>query len=82
MPDVMNVGVGEDHAVNEYYTVIAGIIGYHGRFVHDLSKPVGMARKLVNTARADAWGWRATTLLTDGIKKTYEFYLEKNKNAD
>lgn len=81
MPDVMNVGVGEDHSVNEYYAVIAGIIGYRGRFVHDLRKPVGMARKLVNTGRAEAWGWRATTLLTDGIKKTYEFYLEQYKNA-
>jgi GDP-L-fucose synthase len=81
MPDVMNVGVGEDHAVNDYYAVIAEIVGYRGRFVHDLSKPVGMARKLVSTARAEAWGWRATTPLAEGIKKTYEFYLEHYKNA-
>jgi len=81
MPDIMNVGIGEDYTINEYYRVIAEIIGYRGRFVHDLSKPVGMTRKLVSTARADAWGWRCSTALPEGIKKTYEFYLEHYKNA-
>lgn len=81
MPDVMNVGLGEDYTINDYYKVIAEVIGYRGQFVHDLSKPVGMARKLVSTARAEAWGWRATTGLVEGIKKTYEFYLEHSKNA-
>lgn len=81
MPDIMNVGVGEDHAINDYYRIIAEIVGYRGRFVHDLGKPVGMTRKLVSTARAEAWGWRSTTALAEGIKNTYQFYLEHHKDA-
>lgn len=81
MPDIMNVGVGQDHAINDYYRVIAEIVGYRGRFVHDLSKPVGMTRKLVSTACAEAWGWRSRTALAEGIKMTYQFYLEHHKDA-
>lgn len=81
MPDIMNVGVGEDHAINDYYRIIAEIVGYRGRFVHDLGKPVGMTRKLVSTARAEAWGWRSRTALAEGIKNTYQFYLEHHKDA-
>ncbi len=81
MPDLMNVGIGDDHTIDEYYDVIAGVVGYRGGFRHDLDKPVGMARKLVDTSKADAWGWRAKTGLKEGIRKTYEYYLETHSDA-
>ena len=37
----------EDHTIETYYEVISNIIGYDGDFNYDLSKPVGMQRKLV-----------------------------------
>jgi len=80
-PDMMNVGVGTDHSVNDYYAMVAKVVGYSGRFRHDLSKPVGMARKLVSTEKADAWGWRARTGLEEGIRRTYEYYLERYADA-
>lgn len=77
LPSVMNVGLGYDSTINEYYQAAADVMGYTGSFVHDLSKPVGMARKLVNVERMKAWGWVAKSDLRTGIEKTYDFYLKE-----
>ena len=76
IPALMNVGPGFDHSINDYYQVVAKIIGWNGKFEHDLTKPVGMQQKLVSIERQRAWGWSAGTSLEDGIAKTYEFYLK------
>lgn len=75
LPDMMNVGVGSDHSVNDYYRIAAQVIGWRGRFVHDTSKPAGMKQKLVSTERQTAWGWAPATSLEDGIRATYNHYL-------
>lgn len=80
LPDVMNVGLGLDYSVNEYYEAAAQIIGFDGGFHHDLSKPVGMKKKLVDVSLATEWGWSAKTSLLEGLRKTYDFYLNEGKN--
>ncbi len=80
IPDLMNVGVGQDHSIDDYYTTVARVIGWQGSFTHDLSKPTGMARKLSDTSRQTAWGWQPQTSLEDGITKTYQYYLETSKS--
>ncbi|WP_413287838.1 GDP-L-fucose synthase family protein [Bdellovibrio sp. HCB337] len=75
LPALMNVGLGIDYSVNEYYKAVADVIGYKGGFTHDLTKPVGMKRKLVATEIAQTWGWKSQTSLRQGIEKTYEYYL-------
>lgn len=77
LPPYMNVGLGHDYTINEYYQAAAEVMGYAGSFVHDVSKPVGMARKLVSIDRQQAWGWHAESDLHTGVKKTYEFYLKE-----
>ena len=77
MPQYLNVGLGYDFSVNEYYKIAADIIGFSGTFEHDLSKPVGMKRKLVAVDKATTWGWHAKTSLQDGLEKTYQYYLEQ-----
>lgn len=76
LPPCMNVGLGHDHTINEYYAAAADVMGYSGAFIHDLSKPVGMARKLVSVERQQAWGWAAEHTLRSGIEQTYGFYLK------
>ena len=75
VPDVLNVGVGEDNSVNTYYQAAAEVIGYRGSFAHDLTKPVGMLRKLLDVSKQKALGWQARTSLRDGLRATYEYYL-------
>jgi GDP-L-fucose synthase len=77
LPIYMNVGLGHDYTINEYYQVAAEVMGYTGSFVHDLSKPVGMARKLMSVERQLAWGWEAQSDLRPGVERTYEFYLKE-----
>jgi GDP-L-fucose synthase len=77
LPALMNVGVGRDHTINEYYGTAARVVGWEGTFTHDLSRPVGMSRKLVDASRQAAFGWQPKTSLEEGIAKTYEFYLNQ-----
>ncbi|BCR06707.1 GDP-L-fucose synthase [Desulfuromonas versatilis] len=74
LPGVMNVGLGRDYTINEYYRTVAQVIGFEGEFVHDLDKPVGMKQKLVDVERQMGWGWQAKTSLLDGVAQTFEFY--------
>ena len=75
LPGLLNIGTGQDFTVNEHYRIAAGVIGYGGAFVHDLTRPAGMRRKLLNVSKAAAWGWRARTSLADGIALTYQHFL-------
>ena len=77
LPNYMNIGLGHDHTINDYYQAAAEVMGYAGGFEHDLSKPVGMARKLVSVELQTNWGWSARHELRDGIEKTYNYYLKE-----
>ena len=77
LPAVMNVGLGFDCTINEYYEVISAVVGYKGEFEHDFSKPVGMRRKLLDVSRQKDWGWQSETPLKDGVEKTYEFFVQE-----
>ena len=76
LPSQMNIGVGQDHTINDYYATVARVIGWEGTFTHDLSRPVGMQRKLSDTSRQTAWGWQPKISLEEGIAKTYAHFLE------
>jgi GDP-L-fucose synthase len=55
--------------------VVAEVLGFDGDFTHDLSKPEGMAQKVVDTSRQTDLGWQPKIALDDGIARTYEYYL-------
>lgn len=74
--DHVNVGVGYDVEIRELATLIAQIVGYGGKLAHDLSKPDGTPRKLMDSSRLFALGWRPKIDLTRGIEATYAEYLK------
>ena len=76
LPGIMNVGLGRDYSIFDYYNECARVIGYEGDFTFDLTKPVGMRRKVVSIDRQLAWGWQANTSLTKGIIKTYDYFTQ------
>lgn len=76
LPDVMNVGVGQDHSVEEYYRVTCDVVGYHGKFVFDLSKPTGMKQKLMDVTQSKQLGIFPKTDLRTGIQQTYEYFIK------
>ncbi|WP_394690970.1 GDP-L-fucose synthase family protein [Hoeflea sp.] len=74
LPGTMNMGVGHDHSINDYYASVARVIGWHGSFTHDLSKPVGMQQKLVSTEKQRQFGWLPSTSLDEAISLTYTHF--------
>lgn len=76
LPDLMNIGLGFDYSINEYYDVAAKVIGWQGVFVHNLTRPVGMMQKLVSIQRQSRWGWSSSTSLEVGLSKTYDYFLK------
>ena len=80
MPQNINVGLGKDYSINEYYKSIAKIVGFKGSFVHDLTKPIGMKQKLIDATRLKTFGWSSKTSLQEGLTKTFEFYKKTLNN--
>lgn len=74
LPPIVNIGVGQDHSILDYYQIVADVIGWSGQFQFDLSRPVGMHRKLSDISLQKHWGWTASTPLREGIFKTIQFY--------
>lgn len=79
MPQNINVGLGLDYSIIEYYKIIADVIGYKGKFNHDMTKPIGMNRKLIDDKRLNEFGWSHQTSLETGIKETYKYFLDEVK---
>lgn len=77
MPQNINVGLGKDYSIKEYYNVIAKEVNYNGNFTYDVTKPIGMKQKLVNIDKLTSFGWKHKTSLEKGIQNTIKFYKEK-----
>ena len=73
LPDTLNVGVGADATIDDYYQAAARALGWTGAFRHDLSKPVGMRRKLLDVSAQASLGWRPATPLEVGLAATVEW---------
>lgn len=72
----VNIGVGEDISIKELALLIKEIVGFQGDLKFDTSKPDGTPRKLLDVSRLTALGWQAKTGLREGIRQTYQWYLE------
>lgn len=77
----INVGVGKDISIRELAELIREIVGFDGELVFDRSKPDGTPRKLLDVSLLSSLGWRAQIGLREGIRGTYDWFLEHRLDA-
>ncbi|PIV42474.1 MAG: GDP-fucose synthetase, partial [Nitrospirae bacterium CG02_land_8_20_14_3_00_41_53] len=75
-PEIINIGVGKDISIRELALMVKEIVDYNGEIVFDTSKPDGTPRKLLDVSKLSSLGWQAKTGLREGIKRTYQWYVE------
>ena len=80
-PQNMNLGFGEDYSVKEYYERVIEAFGTQLKLKYDLSKPVGIMQKLMDSSGAKAFGWTELTSLDIGLRKTVDWYRSNLINA-
>lgn len=68
---LVNIGTGEDLSILELAGMIKDIVGYKGEIEHDLTKPDGTPRKLMNVEKLEKLGWKAKISLKEGIESVY-----------
>jgi GDP-L-fucose synthase len=71
----INVGFGSDISIKQLAEMIKEIVGYSGEIVWDTSKPDGTPRKLMDSSRLFALGWRPEVSLRDGLARAYADFL-------
>jgi GDP-L-fucose synthase len=74
----INVGCGEDVTIQEVAQAVARTVGYTGQIHTDPSKPDGTPRKLMDSWRLNALGWKAQVGLEAGLQTAYQDYLSHN----
>ncbi|MDH2050999.1 GDP-L-fucose synthase family protein [Achromobacter marplatensis] len=74
---IYNIGAGKDISIADLAALVARVVGYHGRIVYDTTKPDGTPRKLMDSSRVQALGWRPDVSLVDGITLAYGHFLRE-----
>lgn len=70
-PGFVNIGTGEDLPILDLAKLVQQIVGFEGEIRHDLSKPDGTPRKLMDVSKLHALGWKARIGLEEGIRAVY-----------
>lgn len=74
-PEPVNLGTGRETSIRRLAGMIGALVGYGGRIEWDGAMPGGQPRRVLDTARAAAlFGWRSTTALEEGLRRTVEWY--------
>jgi GDP-L-fucose synthase len=80
VPEIINVGFGEDVTIRELAELVGEVAGFEGRLSFDASKPDGTPQKLLDTSRLRELGWSPNVPLCDGIRRTYDWYRQTQGN--
>lgn len=80
--EFVNVGYGTDITIGDLAKTIGEIVGFRGKIVFDDTKPNGTPKKLMDSGRLFATGWRPKTHLEEGIKLAYADFLAKHSNKN
>ena len=76
--DILNVGSGKEISIYDLAVKIKQVIGYDGQLIFDSSMPDGNPRKLIDSSKMNKLGWEAKTDLDEGLKITYDWFIDNN----
>lgn len=74
---IVNIGTGTDLAIKDLALLVKKIVGYNGEIKHDLTKPDGTPRKLMDVSYLHSLGWKHKIELEEGIRAVYEDFKKK-----
>jgi len=77
----VNIGSGDDVTILDLTRMVMEAVGFEGEIVRDTAKPDGTPRKLMSAAKLRAMGWAPSIALPDGIKATYQWFLDHRAEA-
>ena len=80
--ETVNAGTGKEVTIKELAELVAETVGYEGKIVWDTTKPNGTPRKLLDVSKAEKLGWKYHTELEEGLKKSYEDFLNNPMRAE
>ena len=78
----INAGSGEEISIKDLAELVASIVGYKGEILWDTTKPNGTPRKLLDVSKAEKLGWTYKTELEEGIRLSYEDFLNNPMRAE
>jgi GDP-L-fucose synthase len=73
----INVGAGYDLPIIELARLIAEVAEYRGQILTDPGRPDGTPKKLLDSTRIHALGWRPSISLAEGVRSTYAWYQQQ-----
>lgn len=76
----INIGTGSDVTISALAELVKDITGFQGKIIYDTSKPDGTPRKLMDSSRLHELGWESSVSLEEGIRRTYNWFLENSEN--
>ncbi len=80
--ETVNAGTGKELTIKELTELVAKVVGYEGRIEWDTTKPNGTPRKLLDVSKANSLGWKYKTELEEGIRLSYEDFLNNPMRAE
>lgn len=78
----INLGAGGDISIKELAEMMKNVLNYNGELIFDTTKPDGIKCRRLNTQKMDSLGWKPKISLKEGLKQTYEWYLNNEINGD
>jgi GDP-L-fucose synthase len=79
-PETINVGSGQEISISDLAVLVATTVGFEGSIDHDLSQPDGTPRKMLDSSRLHALGWKPRWELPEGIADAYEWFVQNPAN--
>jgi len=80
--ETVNAGTGKELTIKALTELVAKVVGFTGRIKWDTTKPNGTPRKLLDVSKSEKLGWRYQTELEEGIRLSYEDFLNNPVRAE